>query len=274
MDSALSIEDFSLIEKTKTKANYFDVFDFPRLDGKIYISNQIDLGASEVLHYHDEPHLTMLVNGGVLDKRKSLEKDRLSGELMFFHSGEPHQTINKVFPTKYISLTFEPDFFQRNSITEAKLRIALEKNLNSNFTILKIYKELAINDEFTNCSSEMLLFNLIDEKYEVKTKRPNWINKVHQLLNDNWNKELALNDLAFAANVHPKTISRYFPKYFACSLGEYRRQLKVAKSLSLIKSSKFSLTEIAHECNFADQSHFIRDFKRMTGFLPKQFKKL
>lgn len=274
MDLPLSIQDFTIAEAKRTKANCHKMVNFPTSDGKIYISNQFDLGASELLHYHDEPHLTLIINGGVLDKRKSLDKERLSGELMFFHAGENHQTINKLFPTKYVSLTFDWNFLRRNSINESKLKSAVEKNLNSNFTVLKIYKELVANDEFTAYSTEMLLFNLIDEKNSIMTKRPNWINKVHQMLNDNWNREISLNDLAITANVHPKSVSRHFSKYFACTLGEYRRQLKIAKAISLIKTSKLSLTEIAHECNFADQSHFIRTFKEMTGFLPKHFQKL
>jgi AraC family transcriptional regulator len=249
-------------------------FKFPQNEVGVYLSTHFGLGVSEMFHYHDEPHLTLVVNGGVTDKRKRVEKERLSGELMFFQSGEIHQTVNRLFPTKYISLTFDHDFLRKNSLPETQLKKAIEKNLNSNFTVLKIFKEFVRHDEFSDSSAEMLLFNLIDEKFEVKTKRPVWINKVYQLLHDNWNKELLLNDLAVATGVHPKTISRHFPKYFACTLGEYRRQLKVAKSLPLIKNSKLSLTEIAHECNFADQSHFIRTFKEMTGFLPKQFQKI
>lgn len=227
-----------------------------------------------MLHFHEEPYLAMIFNGCVIDKRKNCENEMSSGGLIFYHAGENHQIINRIVPNRYMSLSFNWDFLSRKSITEAKLDILINKNPASKFTILKIYKEILENDESSEAAMEMLMFNLIDEKIEIKLKRPSWINKVHQLLNDNWNKPLSLRDLAIVADVHPKTISRQFPKYFSCTLGEYRRQQKINKSFPLIKSSKLTLTEIAHECNFADQSHFIRTFKEMTGFLPKHFQKL
>jgi AraC family transcriptional regulator len=51
------------------------------------------------------------------------------------------------------------------------------------------------------------------------------------------------------------------------------RKLKIDKALSLVKSGEESLTSVAYECGFADQSHFIRTFKQMTGFLPAMYQK-
>lgn len=243
----------------------------PNGEGHIFVATEFDLGVSDLLHYHDEPHLSMILNGGVVDKRKNVENEKVSGGLMFFHAGENHQTINRIFPNKYISLSFNWDFLRQQSISEANLDCLITKNPGSKFILLKIYKELLANDEFSAASIEMLLFNLIDENKLYRNSLPNWVQKVKQLLNDDWNKEISLNDLATVVSVHPKTISRHFSKYFACTLGEYRRQLKIEKAISLIKNSKLTLTEIAHECNFADQSHFIRTFKDLTGFLPKYF---
>ncbi len=48
----------------------------------------------------------------------------------------------------------------------------------------------------------------------------------------------------------------------------------VERSLPLIKESRMSLSEIAHYCGFADQSHFIRCFRGATGFRPGAFRRL
>ena len=44
-------------------------------------------------------------------------------------------------------------------------------------------------------------------------------------------------------------------------------------SLKLIARNKESLTAIAHDCGYFDQSHFIRDFKSFTGLTPSEFAK-
>jgi AraC family transcriptional regulator len=82
---------------------------------------------------------------------------------------------------------------------------------------------------------------------------------------------MPLQEIALIIGVHPVTISKFFRKYFSCTLGEYQRKIKIEKSIQLIKESKLSLTEIAFLCGFTDQSHFTRNFKNMTGFLPKKF---
>ncbi|MGB1004752.1 MAG: helix-turn-helix domain-containing protein [Salibacteraceae bacterium] len=43
--------------------------------------------------------------------------------------------------------------------------------------------------------------------------------------------------------------------------------------MDLLKNTSLSTTEIAYECGFADQSHFIRTFKNLNGFTPKQYQK-
>ncbi|GAA3656436.1 helix-turn-helix domain-containing protein [Flavivirga jejuensis] len=85
---------------------------------------------------------------------------------------------------------------------------------------------------------------------------------------------MSLNKRSKVVGLHTVTISKFFRKYFSCTLGEYQRKLKIDYSLELIKNSKMSLTEIPHYCGFTDQSHFTRIFNEMTGFLPKHFRKL
>jgi AraC family transcriptional regulator len=232
--------------------------------------------ANAAIHYHENSHVSFIVQGGVLDKRKTWETERLPGEVMFFHAGEPHQTFIRSFPTKNINLAIEHEFLRDNLATEAAVEAAVETNPHAKFTMLRIYKELISGDVFSDCSIKMLLLNLIHTNSEngSKTVRPDWIKTVAELIRDKWNESLTLNDLSAAAGVHPITVSKHFTKYFSCTFGEYMRRLKIEKSLYFLKDSSFSLTEIAAECGFSDQSHFTRTFKQLTGFLPNTYKKL
>ena len=232
--------------------------------------------APATIHYHENSHLSFILQGGVLDKRKTWETERVPGELMFFHAGEPHQTIIESFPTKNINLAIEHEFLQANLTTETAVKSAVERNPNAKFIMLKIYKELVSEDVFTDSSIKMLLLNLIHANPETDSKntRPGWTNTVAELTHDKWNESLTLKDLSEAAGIHPISISKHFPKYFSCTFGEYMRRLKIEKSLYFLKVSRFSLTEIAAECGFSDQSHFIRTFKQLTGFLPNNYKKI
>jgi AraC family transcriptional regulator len=133
------------------------------------------------------------------------------------------------------------------------------------------------------CSGEsirMLLLYLLEGPNRVSKKgsankaHPGWVGKIREYIQDRWNEPVTLQDLSLAAGVHPITISKHFPRYFTCTLGEHLRRIKIEKALALVKSTSRSLTEIAFECGFADQSHFIRVFKVLTGFIPNDFRKL
>jgi len=251
------------------------VTDISQSDGLIAdVTSYFEGDDTGFAHYHENSHISFILQGGNLEKRKNVEFERAPGQVMFFHAGEAHQSITKLFPARNINLEIEPFFLRNNAISESDINSSITKNPNAKFIMLKVYKELLREDGFSDSSINMLLLNLIYSKPEDEAKQPVWLKTVADLLHDRWNETLTLNDLSKAVNVHPVTISKYFPKYFSCTLGEYLRQLKIEKSLHLIKSTSLSLTEIAHECGFFDQSHFTRTFKQLTGFLPNRYEKL
>ena len=228
---------------------------------------------SDLPHYHETSYVTFILQGGSLAKVKSDEFECFPGTLTFYHAGEPHQCLHKAEHTRCINFEVEERFYRENAITESLLKESIKKNPNVKFAMLKIYQELIAKDEFSECSIEMLLLSLI-ESDDLLDNRPVWTHRIYELLNDKWNEAVTLDDLAQIAGVHPITVSKSFSKYFSCTFGEYRRHLKIEKSLRMIKTSNSPLTDIAHECGFYDQSHFTRTFKKLTGFLPKHYESL
>jgi AraC-like DNA-binding protein len=83
---------------------------------------------------------------------------------------------------------------------------------------------------------------------------------------------ISVQELADEAGLSLRQFQRRFqaqtglnPKHYAriCRIGQavHRKELEPAASW----------TELALECGYADQSHFIRDFKALTGHLPREF---
>jgi AraC family transcriptional regulator len=228
------------------------------------------------MHAHINPHLTLLLAGGTAEKWEGGICERMAGDIVYYPAGEPHHNLQTLGGSKNINVEFEPSFFTRHEIDESVVALAVNKNTTTKFLLLKVYRELICADIFSPASVDMLILELLNgsDRNNNNKRIPEWMKKVQQYLSDNWDKTVTLQELSRAAEVHPTTISKYFPLYFSCTLGEYLRRIKIEKSLALIKSSRLSLLEIALECGFADQSHFIRVFKMTTGFLPNDFRKL
>ncbi|MGB5983302.1 MAG: helix-turn-helix domain-containing protein [Nonlabens sp.] len=67
---------------------------------------------------------------------------------------------------------------------------------------------------------------------------------------------------------------KLFREIVGCSPSVFCRLIRVKKSLQSIKDyPKATLTDIAHQQCYADQSHFIKDFKKVTRLAPNKFLK-
>ena len=225
-------------------------------------------------HCHENPHMILLLNGGNVynSRRKSTEK--IAGDMLFYHSGEIHQTLPGTAFSKCINLEVEQAFMADYHISEQMLQQAVTAGSDAKFLVLKMYKELLAKDALTNPSIQLLFLGLVGNAQKGTNAKPAWLAQVEALLHDEWDTVPSLDALSKAAGVHPVTISKYFTKYMGCTLGEYLRKMKVEKSMDFIRNGQNSLTEVAARCGFADQSHFIRNFKAYTGLLPKEFQAL
>lgn len=225
-------------------------------------------------HCHEHPHVSFVLNGGCSERKKN-DYERLPGITTVYLGGEPHQITAMSSQSTHINVEFEKSFLARYELPEESFARAVQSTPDMKLMMLRIYRELGTDDVFSPTSIEMLLLGFLQQAKERTSDRmPGWIRQVHAFMHDQWADTLALDQLAEVAGVHPGTVSHYFPKYFSCTLGNYMRKLKVEKALLLIKANKLSLTEVAYECGFFDQSHFIRTFRQFTGFLPAQYRKL
>jgi AraC family transcriptional regulator len=229
---------------------------------------------AENLHYHEAFVLSLVLKGGNLEKRKAGAVQRIPGTVTCHDAGEPHQSTRMLPGSCHVNLEISDQFMKTYELhTHAA---ALEKGnpVDYRFLMLKIYQELVTNDRESLLSIESSLLHLLQfaGRSDCQEGSPAWVLKVREALYDKWNENLTLGELALIANLHPVNLSGYFPKYFGCTMGEFRRKVKMEKALELLKHQDLSLTAIAHDCGFADQSHFTRICKGMTGWNPKQLK--
>ncbi len=77
--------------------------------------------------------------------------------------------------------------------------------------------------------------------------------------------------LASAHNLSLRQFERKFTMYAGFSPKLYSRIIRFQSALNEYKSVGKSLTEIAYDCGYYDQSHFIHDFKEFSGFHPKAY---
>lgn len=233
-----------------------------------------DVPYDEHLHYHETLHLSMILQGGNVEKRKIKQIDCLPGTVTCYDAGEPHYSVKIVPDSCHINLEITEEFITTHDLSINAGILERCAPTDSRFLMLKVYKELMVNDDESSLSIASALLSVLNLTSKLSNGKdiPNWVGMVKEALHDQWNEPVTLNKLALIANLHPANLSGYFPKYFGCTLGEYRRKLKIEKALELVKCRQLSFTAIAHQAGFADQSHFTRVCKETTGWNPKGLK--
>jgi AraC-like DNA-binding protein len=101
-----------------------------------------------------------------------------------------------------------------------------------------------------------------------------WLRRVRDLIDGQYLNEYRLSELASIAGVHRVHLVREFRKRYGTTIGEHVRKLRMDYAYQLLGQTKLPLREVAAACRFADQSHFTKQFKRLSGLTPAEYRNL
>lgn len=230
-------------------------------------------------HYHENPYFSLTTLGACRDINKHETFECGTDSLLFHNCREPHYNSKTDTLTRGFQVELTRDWCRKFAVDLEKLpKSAIVENPNIKLLFYNIFKESKLTDDTSNLTIDALLVQSFDlmkgfEKALHFTK-PAWVKKVDEILHDKFDEPLTLQELSAELNLHFVHLSRDFPRYFRCNFSQYIRKIRVEKSLSLLRKKELSLTDIALNCGFSDQSHFIRSFKEFNGITPKKFREL
>jgi two-component system, response regulator YesN len=121
----------------------------------------------------------------------------------------------------------------------------------------------------------ILYCNGIIRKLEGKkdNKKKDTISMVLSYLEANYHKpELSTEMLSDIVNLTPGYFGKMFNEYMNKSVNEYIIELRMKKAKELLESNSDSVTDIALNLGFSNQSYFISIFKKYYGSTPNQYR--
>lgn len=81
---------------------------------------------------------------------------------------------------------------------------------------------------------------------------------------------VSVNELAAEACLCKRQFERQFREHIGMNPKEYGRIVRFQKALRMMQLGLQDYAGVAYSVGYADQSHFIRDFRRFSGFTPKR----
>ena len=143
----------------------------------------------------------------------------------------------------------------------------------------RMYREFREGDQFSplvleSISTELLIAALRQCAPRSERKPPLWLERVKECLRENFSEPPTLSELARAVEIHPTHLARVFRRFEHCTVGDYLRKVRISYARQRILESSEPLVEIGLAAGFADQTHFTRSFKRITGMTPTEFRRI
>ena len=104
-------------------------------------------------------------------------------------------------------------------------------------------------------------------------KNTDRINMIGQIVKELQRDTLSENIKALASkyDLTPRYIQKLFLQYTGVTPKIYHKINRFQLSLKQVAKKESSLTSIAYDCGYFDQSHFIREFKSFTGVTPSDY---
>lgn len=101
----------------------------------------------------------------------------------------------------------------------------------------------------------------------------NTIFDIETFIQDNYYKEITLQELADRFYISREYISRKFKKVFEENISDYITKIRIEKAKLLLKNPSTKVTEISSAIGYHDDKYFRKLFKKITGVTPSQYRK-
>ena len=99
------------------------------------------------------------------------------------------------------------------------------------------------------------------------------IGKVLGFLENSLQKAVSLTELTELTAMSVSTLNRTFKEATGYSPIEYHLRIRIKKASEILCGSGLNITEIAYRTGFDDSNYFSRQFKKMMGVSPLEFRK-
>lgn len=242
--------------------NYIEIF--------FALEGSVEITTDDITFILDEGDLCFLNSGVVHSIRQTEIKNRVMTLKISSSDGGPvHDLWRLRFdPYKYLDdlsnnrvplTTFQQILFYLYHEYDKKLpgyENMIQSLLNALFGIMKRRGYLVLKTD-------------TDQTLDRNLDRLNYI---LQYLDSHYQEPLSLQDIAEKMHMNYHYLSHFFKNIAGISFQDYLSQLRLDKSLQLLKNKTNTITSIALDTGFPGAKSYTRSFKNKYGILPSEYR--
>ena len=230
-------------------------------------------------HIHNNFSIGLITKGECKLNIKNEKKLIKRNEIRIINPLETHFVENSNH-WGYANLFIEKEYIYNiaSSITSQPFKHLTFNNKINDVKTINLFKKLINLDNLKYIESEEVLIELIEifikKHSSVYIKKPKLDfnkKKILDYIYENYLEDIKLEDLEKIAGISKYYIIRVFKKHFLLTPYQFILKLRIEYALKLIQKN-YPLSIVAVESGFFDQSHFIKEFKKIYGVTPLKFK--
>ncbi|MCR5420744.1 MAG: AraC family transcriptional regulator [Lachnospiraceae bacterium] len=250
-------------------------------------------------HFHPYVEMIYMLEGNMFATCDKTEYYMSEGNLILFFRDSVHSlSASSVKGAKFVGIKFDIARLTVNTSITPKLQTMLSVARGQKARIFFDKEETGQKDFeglFTECAKELnekrmgydivvhaklciLMTGIIriwqkegidfTNVSEYVSKEELNIQNILEYIDMHLDENLKVDELAKRCNMSYSHFARSFKEQYGRSCKEHLELLRVEKAEELLKFTDISLNDISNELGYADQSHFIRAFKKLKGITP------
>jgi AraC family transcriptional regulator len=229
-------------------------------------------------HCHELAYFS-LVLGGSYQEQCSHRQVRLcdSKNVLYHPAGETHSDAFGDCGGAIFSIELDPKWTStlREYELQADESLALPSRDVSSLA-WRAYKAFSDAEQRSGLLLEAMALELVYQlpwRHSAKAESgtPRWLKDVVEILHAEFCRPFSLTVIASRVGAHPVHLARAFRHRYRMTVGQYVRRLRVDYAMNALTAGH-SLSDIAADAGFSDQSHLGRVFRAATGMTPRQFR--
>ena len=98
------------------------------------------------------------------------------------------------------------------------------------------------------------------------------VKRVIELMHGDPSRSFTLGKMAESVNLSPPYFCSLFKSITGVPPAKYLKSLRMQQAAMLLTTTFLSVKEIVRRVGLTDESHFVRDFKRLYGVTPSEYR--
>lgn len=263
------------------------------------VFSRLKSGFDFPLHYHEELEINLIINakgaqrvvGDHIGEIDDIELVLTGSNLQ--HAWFTHKCTSSEI--REVTIQFHKDLFdekllKRNQVAfirkmfehsargilfsreTARLLTVRLMNLNQKHGFDSVLELFSILHDLSISRNMQLLSDTTFNNNKPASYNSRRVEKTMEYMNQNFDKPIALSDVAKIANMTETAFSRFFKARTGINFIDSLNDIRLGHASRMLIETTESVSEVAYHCGFNNMANFNRIFKKKKGCTPKEFR--